>query len=145
MLVACGTVSSNCLDEVEKTAGVPVIGVVKPAAAEAAGSISAQSMLSLGSRESSSSEISPAPEPVSYTHLDVYKRQGEDLYDAAYLTLPAHDGVGASAACYEREVAAVLVQDAGLGAAVGRTQGGLTPALFLAAWAALGRAEERCV
>ena len=27
MLVACGTVSSNCLDEVEKTAGVPVIGV----------------------------------------------------------------------------------------------------------------------
>lgn len=38
MLVACGTVSSNCLDEVEKTAGVPVIGVVKPAAAEAAAS-----------------------------------------------------------------------------------------------------------
>ena len=27
MLVACGTVSSNCLDEVEQTAGVPVIGV----------------------------------------------------------------------------------------------------------------------
>ncbi|MFR5781327.1 MAG: glutamate racemase [Oscillospiraceae bacterium] len=38
MLVACGTVSSNCLDEVEKTAGVPVIGVVKPAAAGAAAS-----------------------------------------------------------------------------------------------------------
>ena len=37
MLVACGTVSSNCLGEVEATAGVPVIGVVKPAAAEAAG------------------------------------------------------------------------------------------------------------
>ena len=36
MLVACGTVSSNCLGEVEATAGVPVIGVVKPAAAEAA-------------------------------------------------------------------------------------------------------------
>ena len=72
----------------------------------------------------------------------VFGAAGEDLYDAAYLTLPAHDGIGASAACYEREVAAVLVQDAGLGAAVGRTQGGLTPALFLAARAALGRAEE---
>ena len=39
MLVACGTVSSNCLGEVEATAGVPVIGVVKPAAAEAAAAL----------------------------------------------------------------------------------------------------------
>ena len=37
MLVACGTVSSNCLGEVEATAGVPVIGVVKPAAAGSRG------------------------------------------------------------------------------------------------------------
>ena len=36
MLVACGTVSSNCLDYVQEIAGVPAIGVVKPTAAEAA-------------------------------------------------------------------------------------------------------------
>lgn len=36
MLVACGTVSSNCLDYVQQIAGVPAIGVVKPTALEAA-------------------------------------------------------------------------------------------------------------
>ena len=36
MLVACGTVSSNCLDYVQETAGVPAIGVVVPTAQEAA-------------------------------------------------------------------------------------------------------------
>lgn len=36
MLVACGTVSSNCLDYVQEKAGVPALGVVKPTAREAA-------------------------------------------------------------------------------------------------------------
>lgn len=36
MLVACGTVSSNCLEYVQEIAGVPAIGVVKPTAREAA-------------------------------------------------------------------------------------------------------------
>lgn len=33
MLVACGTVSSNCLDYVQEKAGVPALGVVKPTGA----------------------------------------------------------------------------------------------------------------
>ncbi len=36
ILVACGTVSSNCLDEVKALAGVPVVGVIASAAAKAA-------------------------------------------------------------------------------------------------------------
>ncbi len=35
ILVACGTVSSNCLDTVRESAGVPVLGVVRAAAREA--------------------------------------------------------------------------------------------------------------
>lgn len=37
ILVACGTVSSNCLDTVRESAAVPVLGVVHAAAAEALG------------------------------------------------------------------------------------------------------------
>lgn len=36
ILVACGTVSSNCLDEVQESAGVPVVGVIDAAAEKAA-------------------------------------------------------------------------------------------------------------
>lgn len=36
ILVACGTVSSNCLDEVKELAGVPVVGVIASAAKKAA-------------------------------------------------------------------------------------------------------------
>lgn len=36
ILVACGTVSSNCLSELSEIAGVPVIGVINAAAKEAA-------------------------------------------------------------------------------------------------------------
>lgn len=36
ILVACGTVSSNCLDEVASLAGVPVVGVIESAAKSAA-------------------------------------------------------------------------------------------------------------
>lgn len=36
ILIACGTVSSNCLDDVEAVAGVPVVGVIDEAARQAA-------------------------------------------------------------------------------------------------------------
>ncbi|MBO4452959.1 MAG: glutamate racemase, partial [Clostridia bacterium] len=36
ILVACGTVSSNCLPEVRAEAGIPVIGVIEPASVKAA-------------------------------------------------------------------------------------------------------------
>lgn len=36
VVVACGTVSANCLEELRQDSGVPVIGVVEPAAARAA-------------------------------------------------------------------------------------------------------------
>lgn len=36
ILIACGTVSSNCLDDVEGVAGVPVVGVIDEAARQAA-------------------------------------------------------------------------------------------------------------
>lgn len=36
ILVACGTVSSNCLDEVHEASGVPVVGVIDAAAKRAA-------------------------------------------------------------------------------------------------------------
>ena len=36
ILIACGTVSSNCLDEVQEVAGVPVVGVIDEAARQAA-------------------------------------------------------------------------------------------------------------
>ena len=36
ILIACGTVSSNCLDEVASVAGVPVVGVITEAAKQAA-------------------------------------------------------------------------------------------------------------
>ena len=36
VLIACGTVSSNCLDDVEAVAGVPVVGVIDEAARQAA-------------------------------------------------------------------------------------------------------------
>ena len=71
----------------------------------------------------------------------VLRAPGEYLDDAAYLALPAHHGVDAAAAGDEREVAAVLVEDAGLGPAVGRAQRGLAAGL-LPAGAALGRTEE---
>ena len=73
MLVACGTVSSNCLDEVEQTAGVPVIGVVKPAAAEAAAStkngrvgvLSTVATMRSGAFVRELKAIDPAIEPVA--------------------------------------------------------------------------------
>ena len=36
ILIACGTVSSNCLDEVQEVAGVPVVGVIGETARQAA-------------------------------------------------------------------------------------------------------------
>ena len=70
MLVACGTGSSNCLDEVEKTAGVPVIGVVKPAAAASTkngrvGVLSTVATTRSGAFVRELKAIDPAIEPVA--------------------------------------------------------------------------------
>ena len=39
LLVACGTITSTCLDAVAEAARVPVCGVIAPAAAEAAAAV----------------------------------------------------------------------------------------------------------
>jgi glutamate racemase len=36
ILIACGTVSSNCLEDVQSVAGVPVVGVIGETARQAA-------------------------------------------------------------------------------------------------------------
>ncbi len=67
VLVACGTVSANCLEDLQADGGVPVTGVVEPAAARAAettrtgrvGLIATRASVASGAYERAMSRIAP--------------------------------------------------------------------------------------
>ena len=73
VVIACGTVSSNCLSVLQAEAGIPVIGVVEPVARRAAsltknrkvGLIATRASVSSGAYEGAFRRIAPAAEVYS--------------------------------------------------------------------------------
>ena len=82
VVVACNTASAYALEEIKQELDIPIIGVVKPGARVACSVTRNKKIGVIGTEATVSSQVYTRyinkQDPVSYTHLDVYKRQPQD-------------------------------------------------------------------